>query len=324
MSPQVVLQPIEGAFPGVFLVPGQNEGRYPAAHGLAVEVTPGPARPGSAKRALLLVDTGAGHRTIRRLCRTHVVTRVLLSHWHEDHVSGNALLQRKHAPEFWIHADDAPVIRALRARLHDLYGTTNSPALAMFEPLVAALDLVDLPGVSTFTDGHAFALPDGRTLVALHTPGHSAGHACFHEPKSRFAFLADVDLSGLGPWYGARDGDVDAFERAIQRLLALDLDVVVSAHKGVVRGRAEIRAALERYLGVIPARDARVLELLDERTPTPLDALVGQHVVYKRYGAMKAYLHIAERCMIAQHLARLARQGRVTETPTGYCLTGAG
>ena len=57
-------------------------------------------------------------------------------------------------------------------------------------------------------DKDLIKIGDQYSLKVIHTPGHTKGHCCFYEQNSKIAFLADIDLSSLGPWYGGLDSNV--------------------------------------------------------------------------------------------------------------------
>ena len=63
--------------PGVWIIYGENKGRFPFAHSLYLQ----------GKRRVL-IDTGAG-KSLEKLAGR--VDHVCLSHFHRDHVAGNAL-----------------------------------------------------------------------------------------------------------------------------------------------------------------------------------------------------------------------------------------
>jgi glyoxylase-like metal-dependent hydrolase (beta-lactamase superfamily II) len=89
------------------------------------------------------------------------------------------------------------------------------------------------------------ALDDGarvpcgaRTLVALHTPGHAAHHAAFHEPDAGDVYAGDVAGVRLGgapyvrPPTPPPDLDLDAWRASIARLRAVAPRRLLLTHFG--------------------------------------------------------------------------------------------
>ena len=236
--------------PGLYLVPGEGEGRFPFAHSLLVE---------GETRALL--DTGAGIERLRRLRDDPALPldMVISSHSHPDHSAGN-----------WLFSG-LPLYAPMQAA--DSFGRLEplSERLAKPGPLAAAwiqyisqhLGFRDAPPTHTFDDGHSFDFggpQGGIELLAVHTPGHTVDHTCFFEPTHGVLLSFDIDLTSFGPWYGHRESDVAQFKASIRRIMALEPRVVVSSHKGVIRD--DIQARLARFLGVFDEREEKIRGLL--------------------------------------------------------------
>ncbi len=130
---------------------------------------------------------------------------VLLSHGHGDHsdgVSGLMELLPRASLVGHGHADCAPI-----------------PEAAMAE------------GVS----GTAVAETDAGAILAISTPGHTRDHLCFHWPAARTLFAADMVLGqGDTTWVAEYSGCVADYLGSLDRLEALELDRVFSAHGPVI------------------------------------------------------------------------------------------
>lgn len=114
--------------------------------------------------------------------------RVVLTHVHLDHAGGAGSLLR-HAPRATVYAHPAGV-----AHLVDPAKLVRS-ARRVFGDAMDALWGEVLPvsaeRVVTLADGEELPL-GGRTLRALHTPGHAVHHLALHEPASGVVFTGDV------------------------------------------------------------------------------------------------------------------------------------
>src|SRR5690606_35525948 len=83
----------------------------------------------------------------------------------------------------------------------------------------------DLPGiVDRVVDDGALIEAEGVTLRAVHTPGHTQDHLCFHWLEARALFAGDHLLGeGDTTWVAEYPGCVADYFRSIDRLRALDL-----------------------------------------------------------------------------------------------------
>ncbi len=279
--------------PGLCLVPGENNGRFPFAHSFLVE---------GATRAL--IDTGCGARVIAALQREQAVDMVIASHSHPDHTALNWKFDGApiHAPQY--SADTFGRFDLLGERF-----TEPGELAAAWRNYVGAMMRYQtaLP-THTFADGHVFDFGKVK-LVVIHTPGHTVDHTCLFEPTHGVLLSFDIDLTSFGPWYGHRESDIAAFETSIRKLMALQPRVIASSHKGIIAD--DVPARLQRYLDVFDARDRILLELLP-RAQT-LDALVNASPFYQGYPYAEKLLRYWEGQMIRKHLARLIEREVVAE-----------
>jgi glyoxylase-like metal-dependent hydrolase (beta-lactamase superfamily II) len=203
------------------------------------------------------------------------VALVLLTHHHGDHVGGAAALAAR-----W----GAPI--------------AAHPATAeRLDGIVAVSQLV--------TDGDVV-----HDLVAVHTPGHAAGHLCFAHGD---AMLAGDLVAGIGTiLIDPDEGDMAAYLASLERLLARFGEsgnaTLLPAHgPPIVDGAAKLR----EYLAHRRMREDRVLAALSDR-PRTLDVLLPA-----AYGdTPRALWPLAERALLA-HLVKLAREGRAGSDGSG-------
>jgi len=201
--------------PGLYLIQGESQGRFPFAHSLLIE---GETR--------ALIDTGVGIQRLQRLRDRIPLDCVIASHSHPDHTAGNWLFDGLplYAPRQ--AADTLGRLVPLSRRFVD--PAPLRPAWRGF--MRKTLGFRDAPPTHTFDDGHVFDF--GRLkLTAVHTPGHVIDHYCFFEPTHGVLLSFDIDLTSFGPWYGHRESDIEQFKTSIRRVMALQPQVIVSSHK---------------------------------------------------------------------------------------------
>lgn len=199
----------------------------------------------------LVVDPGgtrlrrSAARHLRRMPRP--VTGVAPTHGHEEHVGNVELAARRTGARVFAHARTAPLL----ARPIDV-GFMR--ALVIGQPRPLALPVEPLPP--------RLVLAGGEVLEVIETPGHCADHVSFYAPADRLLIAGDAFM---GTHFTSPNDDVDhhTWIAALERLLQLDIDVMVEAHGHVHTERADVLRALEAQgLGAIASRQPprRVLQ----------------------------------------------------------------
>ena len=156
---------------------------------------------------------------------------------------------------------------------------------------------------------------------SIHSPGHTAGHCCFYETGSKIAFLADIDLSSFGPWYGGLDSNLLQFEESIDNLLKLDIDIAITGHNGMVEGRKHVKERLNKYKLIIDRREKKILQYIPEKKPINLNDLTHKNIIYRSYNdVFSEYLHVAEKIMLQKHFDKFLKNGIVENAEKGYIL----
>ncbi len=284
----------------VIALVGPNAGRYPYGTSLLV----------SGPDETLLIDPSLAVSE-RGGVPTERVDRMLVSHAHEDHLAGchvfpNATLHAHHA--------DAPALRSLRGLL-DVYGMSPEAEEVFAPQLVDDFHYQPRLDAAGFDDGQTFDLGGGLRVEVVHLPGHTRGHSAFLVEPEGVLFVADVDLSAFGPYYGDHWSDLEDFERSLARVREIEARWYVTFHhKGIVEGHDEFRAQVDAFGAVIGAREARLLSFLDE--PRTMDEIVAHRFIY-RPGVEIVWVDNVERRSMGMHVARLVRDGGVMEVASG-------
>jgi glyoxylase-like metal-dependent hydrolase (beta-lactamase superfamily II) len=299
-----ILQPLSDEFEKIYFVKGQRGGRVPFSHSLLIDDH--------------IIDTGISRKHLRALKKEISVNHVIFSHWHEDHVRDNQMLKDvKHSS----HPLDKPIIEDAR-KFMEFYCALNTPMEAFMENyLYDVLKIRDTDINMTFEDDEIIEIGEEYKLKVVHTPGHSAGHCCFLEFNTKVAFLADIDLSSFGPWYGCKDCDVIDFEESIDKLKNLNIEIAVTAHNGLIEGSSEINKKLDDYKSIIFQRDDLILERLSEKNPTTVDDLMRKKIIYHKYNdGFLEFLYVAEKTMLQKHLDKFLKKGTIEPKNNGYVL----
>ncbi|MEV5311036.1 MULTISPECIES: MBL fold metallo-hydrolase [unclassified Streptomyces] len=234
---------------------------------------------------------------------------VLVSHAHEDHIAG---LGSYDVPVH-VHEGDLGALRSPEVLIAGL-GLPPEAAAAVDEMMRREFHVRGRPDATGFADGAVFDL-GGRTVTVVHLPGHTAGHSGFLIEPDGFFFVADIDLTSFGPYYGDAGSSLEDFEASMRRCREIDARWYGTSHqKGVIEGAAEFRHRLDAFAGVVRKREAALLAFLGE--PRTVAEIVEHRLVYRPH-VEGPHVRPVERRTAVQHLDRLLAEGRVAEVETG-------
>ena len=280
---------------------GDGSGRYPSGNPVVVR---GADRSVLVDPSVTLHDRGGSPVP---------VDHVICSHGHEDHVVGLDLYPTSRV---WAHHDDVHALRSLDG-LMSVYGLPDEADRVFRDEIVTSFHYAAREDAEGFDDGHVFDLGGGVTVTALHLPGHTRGHAGFVIEPGGIVYLADIDLTGFGPYYGDVWSDLDQFVESLRIVRELDARWYVTFHqKGIVDGRTAFLELLDAFEAVIDRRDAQMLDFLVE--PRTLEEMVAHRFVYRPHVELP-FADAVERRTAELHLARLTRTGQVVEVaPTRW------
>ncbi len=284
---------------------GASGGKYPQGNTLLVR----------GSEECVVIDPSLG--MLPRANSLPTVDWVLNSHCHEDHVAGNHLF-----PDVpWhLHEADLPCIRSIDAFM-DVYGFPEPIGSAFREQLVERFHVVPRPDAVGYADGDVFDLGGGVRINVIHAPGHTRGHCLLHLEPDDVLFLADIDLSSFGPYYGDAWSNLEDFERTLEMARGLRAHHYATFHHiGVIDDHATYLERLDRFTAKIQDREQRMLEYLGE--PHSLDEIAVHRFVY-RPGDPVPFAEQVERRSMGQHLDRLLAAGRVGEVEPGRFLAQA-
>ncbi|MBW1880531.1 MAG: MBL fold metallo-hydrolase [Deltaproteobacteria bacterium] len=203
------------------------------------------------------------------------IERIVLTHHHQDHVSG---------------------AEALRVR----FATPEHPIPIVAHPITAGLVAHHIR-VDDAWEGEETLTCGGRRLTALFTPGHAPGHLVFQDEDSGVMIAGDM-VAGIGTvLISPLDGDLGAYLDSLQAMRSRSPSLLLPAH-GDALPQAE--GLLAFYIAHRHQRTEQIRQALDVKgvtTPRELVRLVYTDLAPVAWPVAEA--------QILSHLRWMARHG---------------
>ena len=150
------------------------------------------------------------------------ITQIAVTHIHLDHAgAAGSLLRRLPGARLYVHPAGAPHMvdpAKLLASATRIYGDRMDALWGAFEPCPA-------DRVTVLADDAELRC-GGRTLRALHTPGHASHHIAFHDGERGTLFTGDVGgvrlqgASYVRPPTPPPDIDIELWHQSVERIRA--------------------------------------------------------------------------------------------------------
>lgn len=163
---------------------------------------------------------------------------VMLTHAHVDHIGAAQQVREKHPHvKFLAHEGDVPAIEGApgthRITAALWYGLKYRP--------ITVDQVISRPEEIFVLGCHTFHL--------IHTPGHTAGSMSIWldvaaEGGKHILFGQDIH----GPFMEAFGSNLDDYARSMEKLLALEADILCEGHFGIYRGKAEVKNFIQQHL----------------------------------------------------------------------------
>lgn len=190
------------------------------------------AGPPGAGRRIAEAVTGLGRNP-------RSVRRVVLTHFHEDHVGGAAEFAELTGAEVLAHGLDAPFVRGAAPGPPPVFEDWERPIHAEAAKLLPQGGFARPPRVTEVADGDVLDIGGGARVV--HVPGHTEGSIALHLPRHGVLFTGDTVAASpvdgtVMP--GVFNLDRDRVLAACLRLAALEADLACFGHGDPVVGGA--------------------------------------------------------------------------------------
>jgi len=177
----------------------------------------------------LVIDTAQHHmaKAVKGLLEEKSLSRIILTHHHEDHSGNAAMISNRHSIPVLGHPLTAEKLNSgfsIRPYQHWVWGKS---------PPVTVIPLPDVVETRRFK------------LTPVHTPGHSKDHVVYIEKQQGWLFSGDLFLGERIKFFRSdeRFGDQIA---SLKKVLALEFDTLFCAHNPSFKnGKKKIKNKLQ-------------------------------------------------------------------------------
>jgi glyoxylase-like metal-dependent hydrolase (beta-lactamase superfamily II) len=251
---------------------------------------------------------------------------VLFTHNHPDHYGLVGRIVEASGAWTALHHDDAEGIERMRdagqaiertAVWLEQLGVADDERAAVEEMLREFRSRPSPPAPTrTIADGDVFDL-DGRPLVVVHTPGHSAGHVCFVDREAGVVFAGDHVLSATTPnvsaYPGAAPDPLGDYLASLRRVLDLDDLLTLPGHEE----RVPIAPRAAQIIGHHDVQLASIVEILGDGGATVADVARRMQwaLPWEALGPIDRYFAIGEALAHVIVLERRGAVARIEGTP---------
>ena len=210
----------------------------------------------------LLIDTGFNRTECQDALQEGMtclglepeMTDVLFTHMHADHIGNAAFLQKMGCNLYMGEVDNSTLIRTYEIENNPMHSRALKEGIP--ESMMTAM-VKDNPGTLYKAEPfEAFLLKDAQvlsygeySLECILTPGHTPGHLCLYDTKSKTMFLGDHVLFDITPnicIWPELDDALGSYMNSLERIYCYDVDHALPAHRN--QANTSMRMRIDQLL----------------------------------------------------------------------------
>jgi len=207
----------------------------------------------------VIIDTSSAlsaqnHKDILQKVNDGPVKYIILTHGHDDHTGGVGMWREEGTQV--VTQKLFPEMRAYQQRLGGYFARSNAAQFGLNEGTLNAFSHLRkniVEPTMTFDQRHDFEL--GGMEFQLHAaPGETYDHLFVWLPEQKAVFIGDNFYDSFPNMYtlrGTRPRWALDYVASIEKVLQLEPEILLPSHGLPTKGKAEVRARLEKYRSAI-------------------------------------------------------------------------
>jgi len=232
----------------------------------------------------LLVDTGCDYtkKELEESMRPRKLNTIVNTHHHEDHISGNQLLQSTREVTILAHSLAVPLLK-LRPRLYQYQELTwGYPDPSEAYPMANRIE----------TENHEFRV--------VYVPGHSLDHIALVEPKEGWVFVGDLYIT-VKPVAARLDEDQWHIISSLKKIREFSPRILFTAVGDPVTDASN---ALDRSISVREELGRRILKLSEDGLSSAqiMNEVFGEEAMFERIGIRSSYKEFTQQQYSTENL----------------------
>ena len=181
----------------------------------------------------VLIDTGQRHNreNVYHIVKDKKLSKIILTHHHEDHSGNIAFLMRKKQVKGYAHPKASEIL-SVGYSISPLARVLNGSVDRAFLDNLYETDIVE-------TEHHQ--------LKPIYTPGHCEDHYCYYERSKGWLFSGDIYVADKIKYFAPYENlylQIDS----IKKLLKLDFDALFCSHNPkTIGGKQRLKNKLQFF-----------------------------------------------------------------------------